>query len=47
MARILYWNVNNFSNEKIARMIGWHSEISIEDGIARLIRWRKGEKSRS
>jgi UDP-glucose 4-epimerase len=33
-----------FSNEKIARMIGWRPEISIEDGIARLINWRKGAK---
>jgi UDP-glucose 4-epimerase len=32
-----------FSNEKIARMIGWHPAISIEDGIARLIRWRQAE----
>jgi nucleoside-diphosphate-sugar epimerase len=33
----------HFSNEKIARMIGWHPAISIEDGIARLIRWRQAE----
>jgi len=37
----------DFSNEKIARMIGWRPEIPIEDGIARLIRWRKGETAQS
>lgn len=33
----------HFSNEKIARMIGWHPEVSLEDGIERLIRWREKE----
>jgi len=37
----------DFSNEKIARMIGWRPAISIEDGIARLIRWRKSEQPRA
>lgn len=33
----------HFSNEKIARMLNWKPEISIEDGIERLIRWRQKE----
>ena len=37
----------HFSNEKIARMIGWQPSVSIEDGIARLIRWRQSEPAAS
>ena len=37
----------HFSNEKIARMVGWHPQIPIEDGIARLIRWRRSETAKS
>lgn len=29
----------NFSNEKIVEKLGWHPQISIEDGIERIIRW--------
>jgi UDP-glucose 4-epimerase len=33
----------DFSTDKIARMIGWTPQVSIEDGIARLIRWRQSQ----
>lgn len=32
-----------FSNKKIATMLGWRPEISIEEGIRRVIAWRKAQ----
>ncbi len=32
-----------FSNKKIQEQLGWHPEVSLEEGIERLIRWRDGE----
>jgi UDP-glucose 4-epimerase len=34
----------DFSVEKIARMLGWKAEISIEDGIRRMLAWRAKEQ---
>jgi UDP-glucose 4-epimerase len=32
-----------FSNERIAREIGWKPQVSIEEGIARVIKWKNGQ----
>jgi UDP-glucose 4-epimerase len=32
-----------FSNDRIAREIGWKPQISIEEGIARVIKWKSGQ----
>ena len=37
----------DFSVEKIARMIGWKAEISLEDGIRRMLAWRAKEQQRA
>ncbi len=36
----------HFSNARIARMIGWRPEITIEQGIERVIHWRQAEASK-
>jgi UDP-glucose 4-epimerase len=36
----------DFSVEKIARMIGWKAEISIEEGIRRTLAWRAKEQQK-
>ncbi|MEL3888870.1 NAD-dependent epimerase/dehydratase family protein [Ferrovibrio sp. MS7] len=36
-------NELNFSRDKIASMLGWKPEVSIEDGIRRLLEWRSRE----